>query len=245
MSSIYSIPENHDVKLWRYLDFAKFVSLLDSRSLFFSRSDLLGDPHEFSYPKSNYKTFDGTPQSANNEFFLQTTKVLAKRIFVNCWHMNDHESTAMWGQYSTRDNGLAIQSTYSRLRQALVTCEYRNRLDIGMVKYADYEEQVIIGQNVLEFIFHKRIQFSHEKELRAVIWEKTTNETLIDPFAMAELDSAEPGLVIPVALDSLIERIIVAPATPAWFSKLVESVCAKYDLKCPITQSVLGDPPLR
>lgn len=245
MSSIYSIPENQDIKLWRYLNFAKFVSLLDSQSLFFSRSDLLGDPYEFSYPRSNNKSFDGTPQSANNEFFLQATKVLRKTIFVNCWHMNDHESTAMWDQYSRSDNGLAIQSTYRRLSQGLDTCTYRQRLDIGMVKYVDYEEEQIEGSNILEFMFHKRIQSSHEKELRAVIWKKTTSDKVIDPFVMAEPDSAEPGLVIPVALDSLIERIIVAPTAPAWFTELVESVCAKYQLKCPITQSVLGDAPLR
>jgi hypothetical protein len=245
VSSIYSIPENQDIRLWRYLDFAKFVSLLESRSLFFSRSDLLGDRHEFSYPKSNYKAFDGTPQSVNSDFFIQATRVLAQTIFVNCWHMNDHESTAMWDQYSTDDNGLAIQSTFRRLHQALDTCNYRQRLDIGIVRYVDYEQEVINGQNILEFIFHKRIQFSHEKELRAVIWKKTTNEAVIDPFAMTEPDSAEPGLVIPVPLDNLIERIIVAPTAPTWFTKLVESVCARYELKCPITQFVLGDAPFR
>ena len=32
-----------DALLWRYMDFTKFVSLLDTSSLFFSRADLLGD----------------------------------------------------------------------------------------------------------------------------------------------------------------------------------------------------------
>lgn len=243
MSSIYSIPENHDIKLWRYLNFPKFVSLLDSQSLFFSRSDLLGDSHEFSYPKSNHEAFDGTPQNFNNEFFLQATKVWANTTFVNCWVMNDYESTAMWDKCS--DNGVAIQSTYRRLHQDLATCIYRNRLDIGMVKYVDYQEDQIRGQNILEFIFHKRIQFSHEKELRAVVSKQTTDDIFIDPFAMADPHTAELGLIIPVALKSLIERIIVAPTAPTWFIKLVESVCVKYELKCPVIPSVLGNAPLR
>jgi len=36
--------------LWRYLDFTKFVSMLDSSSLFFTRCDLFDDPFEGSYP---------------------------------------------------------------------------------------------------------------------------------------------------------------------------------------------------
>ena len=32
--------------LWRYLDFTKFVALLDASALFFVRADKLGDPFE-------------------------------------------------------------------------------------------------------------------------------------------------------------------------------------------------------
>ncbi len=34
-------PPNPESKLWRYMDFTKFVSLLSSGALHFSRSDLL------------------------------------------------------------------------------------------------------------------------------------------------------------------------------------------------------------
>ena len=42
-------------KIWRYLDFAKFINILDKKSLFFSRVDKLGDPFEGSFPKANVK----------------------------------------------------------------------------------------------------------------------------------------------------------------------------------------------
>ena len=35
-----------DTKLWRYQDFSKFVSLLDSGKLFFTRADSFDDPFE-------------------------------------------------------------------------------------------------------------------------------------------------------------------------------------------------------
>ena len=39
---------DRNVPIWRYMDIAKFLSLLDKQSLFFSRLDHLGDPFEGS-----------------------------------------------------------------------------------------------------------------------------------------------------------------------------------------------------
>jgi len=41
-------PANVDVKIWRYMDFTKFVSMLEEAGLFFARLDRLGDPFEGS-----------------------------------------------------------------------------------------------------------------------------------------------------------------------------------------------------
>jgi hypothetical protein len=51
-------PENLDAAIWRYVDFAKLVALLDTRTLFFSRADLLGDAFEGSYSRASVETFD-------------------------------------------------------------------------------------------------------------------------------------------------------------------------------------------
>lgn len=44
---------SRDRRIWRYMSLAKFMSLLDTRALFFARSDRLGDPFEGSYPIAN------------------------------------------------------------------------------------------------------------------------------------------------------------------------------------------------
>lgn len=46
------VPSNHNVKIWRYLDFAKFMSMLDQNSLFFSNLSDLDDPYEGMMPNS-------------------------------------------------------------------------------------------------------------------------------------------------------------------------------------------------
>jgi hypothetical protein len=44
----FALPTNKDIPIWRYMDLAKYLSMLDSQSLFFSRATLLGDPFEGS-----------------------------------------------------------------------------------------------------------------------------------------------------------------------------------------------------
>ena len=48
------LPEDLDTKIWRYMDFTKFVSLLETRSLFFVRADSFTDPFEGTWPRASY-----------------------------------------------------------------------------------------------------------------------------------------------------------------------------------------------
>jgi len=43
-------PTDVDTKIWRFMDFTKFVSMLEESGLFFARLDRLGDPFEGSLP---------------------------------------------------------------------------------------------------------------------------------------------------------------------------------------------------
>jgi len=42
----FELPEDLAAPIWRYMDFTKFVAMLESDSLYFARSDRLGDPFE-------------------------------------------------------------------------------------------------------------------------------------------------------------------------------------------------------
>jgi hypothetical protein len=42
-----------DATIWRYIDFTKLVSILNSRSLFFARADQFDDPFEGSSTQAN------------------------------------------------------------------------------------------------------------------------------------------------------------------------------------------------
>ena len=49
---VFHTPDG-DAVVWRYMDFTKFVSLLDRRALFFARAHKLGDPFEGTMTRAN------------------------------------------------------------------------------------------------------------------------------------------------------------------------------------------------
>ena len=90
-----------DKKIWRYMDFARLISLLYKKALFFARADGLDDPFEGSFPKANVK--EGRYVITTELGGLQPLSALHRKFVrltvVNSWHLNDHESDAMWKIY--------------------------------------------------------------------------------------------------------------------------------------------------
>lgn len=96
----------------------------------------------------------------------QINKQWPKYIAINCWHMNEHESAAMWKLYLKSNEGIAVQSSYNKLRDCIIDDE---QVLVGMVKYLDYEAEHIDPGNILSAFVYKRKSFEHEREVRALV----------------------------------------------------------------------------
>lgn len=236
-----------DAMLWRYMDFAKFVSLLDTGALFFARADRFEDTFEFSYPIANDEAFRGTALEVNNAFFRQMLRTFAPTMFVSCWQANGHESTALWVEYLKGQPGVAVRTSFRRLYEALAAAPHADSLEVGLVRYVDYETERITDSRLHSFIYHKRIQYAHEREFRAVYWlpDIEGDPLVIDPTTARLPATPRPGLSVAVNLGQLVEAIVVAPTAPPWFGDLVRSVTKKYGLDVPVTVSALAGSPLR
>ena len=172
-----------------------------------------------------------------NEAFTwgDTFKGLVQNYLISCWHMNEHESAAMWKLYSSSNEAVCVQSTYRRFRGCLPPCVL-----IGEVNYIDYETQGFSPANGFNFIMHKRLSFTHERELRAIFWEMMGT-----PDAQPYKARIEPsGLAIEVDLPALIERVYVSPTAAPWFANLVAAITAKCGFAFPVKQSALAEAPL-
>ena len=156
-------------------------------------------------------------------------------FLLNCWHMNEQESAAMWKLYTTSNQAIGIQSTCAHLRSTLPS-----KIDIDRVHYINFEKERIPDENILFPIMFKRKSFTHEQELRAVWW-LTKDSSYVQNRETLPLPPDSGIMLQPVNLDELIDAIYVAPTSPEWFKVLVEKVLVRYDLRKEVFQSKLDE----
>jgi hypothetical protein len=249
---VFDPVADENVAIWRYMDFTKLVAMLDSKCLFFSRADKVGDPFEGSLPRKNIEMVNSIPTNTPLDQLDHLTRVLIhtrdwnhhfpRYTGLNCWHLNSHESAAMWSLYLKSNEGIAVKSTFRRLRECIRDDD--EHVYAGRVKYIDYESEMIVFKERKNFFApfaHKRLSFQHEKEIRAMIsrWPYVEATKKFD----WNLETIDAGINIRVDLGVLVEEIRLAPTAPGWLESLVKSVCETYGFVFPVRRSdLLNDP---
>ncbi|MGI8422980.1 MAG: hypothetical protein ACR2NO_02490 [Chloroflexota bacterium] len=247
-------PPDLRVPVWRYVDLGQLISLLDKRALWFSQVERLagaagadGDPFEGSHPALEvgervdrfFRDLEPDHQRRSAELFSDMNRRWRKVTYVNCWHMNERESAAMWRVHLGADEGVAIRSTFERLTASLSANEFL--VFVGTVDYIDYRTERLANESTFAPILTKRRSFEHEREVRAML--------RLDPVSELPVEEIPPELFVPgvsvaVDLETLLESVYVAPGAPRWFREVVESVVDKYGAEVPVMQSGLDDAPL-
>ena len=245
-------PYDPDVYVWRYLSFPKYVSLLEERSLYFATADTLGDPYEGAASHANKQLRPNVDAHAISRFGTTPEKWQAyldskgarnqswrQWFFVNCWHLNSHESEAMWQLYVPHSHGVAIRTRHGKLVDALP--EY---IHIGKISYIDYEKQWMPEGTLFHRYMHKRKSFSHESEVRAMFADlPTVRDPSSGTHFLTQEANPNGGRYVAIDLEALVESVLIAPTAPAWFRKVVEAVTLRYELTFPIKQSQLSREP--
>jgi len=240
-------PENESVKLWRYMDFSKFADLIQRRRLYFARSDYLGDKFEGSVPRPNttigrelfmasLKASDPPIPDEKIKGIIQQLIEMRRRsredVFISCWHANENESAAMWRLYSRSGDAFAIQTRYGILKEELPEIAM-----LGIVRYEDYLNYFLDETNLLNAFMLKKDSFSHEREIRAVLWKRSHKAQ--EPGQAGAVFS-EFGATCEVNLDNLLQSIYVSPESPQWFLDVVRNFCSTYGLSVQVNQSSLS-----
>ena len=213
-----------DTIVWKYLDLSKFLDMLLSKKLFMSRSDKFEDQYEGTFSETTYEEIKKI--AANNSKFLDYYKSHREKVVISSWHINEYESYAMWQIFTKNNEGLAIQSTIGRLKQALAP-EKKYLQNIGAVNYIDYKKEYIpFDDTFFPFLF-KRKSFQYEREVR-IISDTSGNRVSIND-----------GLKVDVNIDHLIEKIYIHPKSENWYKNLVIELMQKLDFTIAIEKSDL------
>ncbi len=225
-------------KMWRYMDFSKFVSLISSCSISFARADQFDDLLEGSLSE---RTIEDMAKISSNLSDAGKWQVYGLRInfreikkncFISCWHENEHESAAMWKLYSTSKDVVAVQTDYESLRNEFNKSTYQ--IALGSVNYVDYRTFSILFGNVFAPYFYKRSSFQHEREVRGVILP------FIGDTSQSILGNQKTfALPVPIDCKSFVKAVYVSPYAPGWFEDVLKETCRRFGFNFDVKRSDL------
>jgi hypothetical protein len=232
--------------LWRFMDFTKFMSLLERAALYFSsaRKFLDVDPFEGSYPRENSLTEQARRTGMDLAGIIRARASLLDRYFINCWHLSESESAALWVLYGPRQSAIAVRSTFSALRKSIVVNGPHEQLFFAKVKYLDYSRDKFPGQLAdldMTPFFHKRKSFEHERELRIIA---THGNSPVFGNVPETGKQQVVGYYLPVDLRVLLQAVYMPPRAEDWFHELMKSVLSRHRLsQVLVERSSLSDNP--
>lgn len=234
--------------LWRYQDLPRYLDLLLKQQLFFCRADRFEDPFEGKYTPEVKKEMvkeqveeladDQADEKDVAKAKEQVEKLAEERmekrtyVTINSWHWNDVENYAMWKIYAKGTYGLAVQTTYERLKRCFDKA--KEPVFIGKVAYDDDCEAFLSNESLKPFL-HKRKMYEYENEVRCLYVIPEENG-----FNWQEQDTRD-GVFIDVDLDTLIERIYISPYSPKWITDIVTGINKKFNIQKEIVHSTVFD----
>ena len=244
--------------LWRYMSFEKFVSLLATKTLFFTRADKFDDPFEGFTPPLVKKDYERTISNFN--IFEELQKNCRKYALCSCWHQADEESMAMWDKYHLHNSGITIKTTFGDLKACLGE---GYQIFLGNIEYINHYEYPA-PDNITElsmlytWYFYKRKTFEHEREFRAIFFDvprsiakyNDKDGNLINLETTLEgnkyPDTCKIGKSLEIDVDKLIGEVITSPyiKNEEWITEMVRSVVNQYGFHFVVKPSTLLDEPI-
>ncbi len=227
------------------MDFARFIQLIESQTLWFARVDQFEDPLEATHTDAELDQFRSIPPPPGLAGvsmlgqFQKASQAMRSTVYVNCWRSGKPESLAMWDLYGKGSGIVAVKSTIRRLKSQLMGCSAV--VFLAKVRYIDWDIPAWTN-NALVMCARKDSSYRHESEVRAMIWE------MMPPNSVAfsnltgigipwdKRTSVDPpfGLAVSVDVSKLITEIVVGPRERPWVAELVKQVLKRYSLNLKI-----------
>lgn len=222
-------PDNNSLKLWRYIQRDKLFLLLESSCLYFCRADYFQkqDVFEGTYPRLEYEyqiQKDGGKTPSRKLY-----EIASKDTFINCWHLSEYESLAMWKLYSKDEKGVAIQTDIRNFKDSFINSD--GSISAGKVDYINYETDPFyedsshnyLAMNAFSLFIQKRKIYSYENEYRAIYTDSNGNQF--------------KGININVDLNKIIQKIFLSPFASKEEYSNIEVKLKKLNIEIPISFS--------
>ncbi len=223
-----------DTVLWRYMEFSRFVQLLESRQLWFARADQFDDPLEGMLTDGEFlyePATDDEPPRFRDATSDPLAQMMRHTAYINCWRMGEAESIAMWDLYGKGSGSVAVTTTVGLVKEQL--SQDLRSVYMAEVRYVDWNAPNA-PRGMFDLITRKDIGYAHEAEMRLFFWN-TGGIRTEEPYRP---ELTPTGLTFSIDPQELITHLWIGPReTTASIQLLVEGVVARHGLNIPITVS--------
>jgi hypothetical protein len=220
------------MKIWRFLDLAKLVSMFTNKALYFACPTEFKDHYEGYLPRSHVQAYVGMAQNWISQMVETRDQLVAAHpdkdpvlfdaVIRNATAQLDvplllknvatRFGVNCWHKNENESAAMwqlygncgAIESTISRLQSAFS----RKGMIFDEVRYMDFDTDPIEKGHRHYGLFIKRKSFQHEQELRATI--------LLEHFGKGELVECD--------IEQLVTAIYVAPLAAPYYVEAVRNV---------------------
>lgn len=275
VDSRYLESLDDDAVIYRYMDFAKFVNLLQTRKLHFHQAADFEDRFEGSVPEIvkearrleyGRAADQGRMPPKGHEIHAEINKCLRRFTYLNCWHMKEEESVAMWEKYGGSDRAVAVRSTVYDFRRALTADNEDYDIYFAEVEYRPYSsehesapdiENIDIDEDLDSRFFltreahslvpfiYKRTGFEYEEEMRAIIQSPPIDESLDHTIVNIDGNTRRVDFHIytedgPKYLDATKENRTKGLDIRVWLDELINTIHVAPDAKDWFKQTVEG-----
>ncbi|MEW1952050.1 DUF2971 domain-containing protein [Terrabacter sp. NPDC080008] len=229
-------------RLWRYMDLARYLSMLGTEALHFARADQMLDQWEGAYGSANVLA---RPAMYGEHYAMMEANRPHRREFarsvvhMNCWHLSDVESAAMWHLYQREGRGVAVVTDWASLTKSITS---DRTIFGGRIKYIDYDTTLISEGNVLNAFMFKRESYAHEREVRLIAMTGIHGQ--VSHEGVAGVIPEGPVVPVDVNLSVMIKEVRVAPDAPDWIHGVVQDVTRRYGFDFRVSQSDLARDPI-
>jgi hypothetical protein len=233
--------------IWRFLDFAQFVDLLERKSLFFARVDTLEDPFAGlsddtvfavrTLPEELMRIAEqaGSPpakkgrlerwwsrkaQESEQDNLINTIRNYrpAGMVWANCWHATSPDEVPLWKMYQAAGKRVAVRSNIGKLRAAM-DAGSELAASVDYVRYLEPAELRGLSEPI-DRALTKAKALAYEREVRAIV----TRASASSERCLGR------GVCVPVHVAALIDEVAISPAAEEWIRDLAGRVLRSYGL---------------
>lgn len=225
-----------DALVWRYMDLAKLVYLLETQHLYLCPiRDLPAGCFELPMPPAVYEQHRKAWEKLVNEFneqlkgkqpptsveFIEQMHLDAgQSACVSSWCQHSEESMLMWATYAAGSSGIALRCRFADMANALP-----DGLHWGRVRYVGASEGGSF-ETSLHQAMRKLSAFEGERECRVVGWPKTPE----GGYPFADAWKYRQGFSVPLDLSLARVCVVTSPLMPKWLQDAVAGMIKKSGL---------------